>query len=207
MFDERENVELLLEVARCQGDRQQIAANMLDVFGSFKNILEAREEQLTAVNGIGHKTALAIKLVLNFMQKWQESAMEDRRVVKNTTEAKKYCQSLLLGCRNEQFYVICLDTRCRIIGQRKISDGSLGEVNAYPRIVAETALNYNAHSVLFCHNHPGGTNGPSWEDIQSTMTLKKLLSEIGVNVLDHIIVSGNETYSMTQNGDIPPVRR
>lgn len=207
MFDERENVELLLEVARCQGDRKQIAANMLDIFGSFKNILEAREEQLTAVNGIGTKTALAIKLVLNFMQKWQESAMEDRRVVKNTTEAKKYCQSLLLGCRNEQFYVICLDTRCRIIGQRKISEGSLGEVNAYPRIVAETALNYNAHSVLFCHNHPGGTNGPSWEDIQSTMTLKKLLNEIGVNVLDHIIVSGNETYSMTQNGDIPPVRR
>ena len=202
-FGENENVELLLEVARCPGDRGKIAAMLLDIFGSFKNILEAREEQLEAVDGIGPKTALAIKLVLNFMRKWQESAMEDSKAIKSTTEACKYCRSLLLGCRTEQFYVICLDARCRVIGQRKVSEGSLSEVNAYPRTVLETALNYNAHSVLFCHNHPGGTNHPSGEDIQSTFRLRNMLGGIGVNVLDHIIVSGNEAYSMMQHGDIP----
>ena len=205
-FAENENVELLLEAARCPGDREKTAQRLLDIFGSFKNILEAREEQLEAVDGIGPKTALAIKLVLNFMQKWQESAMEDRQVVKNTTEARKYCRSLLIGSRTEQFYAICLDAGCRIIGQRKISEGSLCEVNAYPRIVMETALNYNAHSVLFCHNHPGGTNHPSGEDIQSTMMLRKMLGEVGIHVLDHIIVAGNETYSMMQHGDLPPMR-
>lgn len=88
-------------------------------------------------------------------------------------------------------------------GERKVSEGSLSEVNAYPRIVIETALNYNAHSVLLCHNHPGGTNHPSGEDIQSTLRLRRTLSKIGVNVLDHIIVSGNDIYSMMQHGDIP----
>ena len=202
-FGENENVELLLEVARCPGDRGKIATLLLDIFGSFKNILEAREEQLEAVDGIGPKTAMAIKLVLNFMRKWQESAMEEGKSIKNTTEAGKYCRSLLLGNRTEQFYVVCLDSRCRIIGERKVSEGSLSEVNAYPRIVIETALNYNAHSVLLCHNHPGGTNHPSGEDIQSTLRLRRTLSEIGVNVLDHIIVSGNDIYSMMQHGDIP----
>lgn len=96
-FGENENVELLLEVARCPGDRGKIAALLLDIFGSFKNILEAREEQLEAVDGIGPKTAMAIKLVLNFMRKWQESAMEEGKSIKNTTEAGKYCRSLLLG--------------------------------------------------------------------------------------------------------------
>ena len=202
-FEENENVELLLEVARCPGNRQKTARMLLDIFGNFKNILEAREEQLEAVDGIGPKTALAIKLVLNFMRKWQESAMEDGKSIKNTTEAGKYCRSLLLGSRTEQFYVICLDARCRVIGQRMISEGTLGEVSAYPRIVMETALNYNANSVLFCHNHPGGTNHPSGEDIQSTMQLRKMLGEVGIHVLDHIIVFGNDIYSMMQHGDIP----
>ena len=205
-FGESDNVELLLEVARCPGDRKKIAQTLLDIFGSFKNILEAREEQLISVEGIGPKTALAIQLVLNFMRKWQESAMDEPQKIKNTTDACKYCQSLLLGKRIEQFYVVCLNARCQVIGNRRISEGSLAEVNAYPRIVMETALNYNAHSVIFCHNHPGGTNHPSGEDINSTIRLQNMLNDIGIHVLDHIIVSGYDTYSMIQHGDIGIIR-
>ena len=88
------------------------------------------------------------------------------------------------------------------MGRRKISEGSLSEVSAYPRVVMETALNYNAHSVLFCHNHPGGTCAPSAEDITSTLQLQKLLGGVGIMVLDHIIVAADRTYSMIQHGDI-----
>ena len=66
----------------------------------------------------------------------------------------------------------------------------------------ETALNYNAHSVLLCHNHPGGTCAPSQEDINSTVQLQKLLQGVNILVLDHIIVAGDKTYSMIQHGDI-----
>ena len=66
----------------------------------------------------------------------------------------------------------------------------------------ETALNYNAHSVLLSHNHPGGTCAPSPEDIASTKTLQRLLNGVGILVLDHIIVAGDRTYSMIQHGDI-----
>ena len=83
-----------------------------------------------------------------------------------------------------------------------ISEGSLSEVNAYPRMVMETALNYNAHSILLCHNHPGGTNYPSPEDIKSTLILQKLLNGVGILIVDHIIISGDEAYSMVQHGDI-----
>lgn len=206
-FDEQENVELLLEVARCPGDRETIAGKLLDIFGNFKNVLEAREEQLVSVSGIDSGTASAIQLILNFMRKWQEASMEEKKTIKNTSEACKYCQSLLIGKRIEIFYVICLNARCQVIGQRIVSEGSISEVNAYPRIVVETALNYNAHSVLFCHNHPGGTNYPSSEDIASTMKLQKILNEVGIHMLDHIIVSGYSTYSMVRSGDIDSVVR
>ena len=89
-----------------------------------------------------------------------------------------------------------------INGYQQISEGSLSEVSAYPRRVAEVALNLNAHSVLLCHNHPGGTSSPSPEDITSTLQLQRLLKGIGITLLDHIIVAGNATYSMVQHGDI-----
>ena len=103
--------------------------------------------------------------------------------------------SLLAGERLENFYVIALNAKCNVLGQRRISMGSLSEVSAYPRLVMETALNYNAHSILLCHNHPGGTCAPSPEDISSTLQLQRLLNGVGILVLDHIIVAGDKTYS------------
>ena len=111
-------------------------------------------------------------------------------------------KSLLMGERTERFYVIALNAQCKVTGRRKISEGSLSEVSAYPRLVLETALNYNAHSVLLCHNHPGGTCAPSPEDLASTLQLQRLLNGVGILLLDHIIVANDSTYSMVQHGDI-----
>ena len=127
-------------------------------------------------------------------------AVPDR--IGNSREAETYCLSLLAGERVENFYVIALNAKCNVLGRRRISTGSLAEVSAYPRLVMETALNYNAHSVLLAHNHPGGTCAPSPEDISSTIQLQRLLNGVGILVLDHIIVAGDQTYSMIQHSDI-----
>jgi len=201
-FNERETVELILEVALCPGDRERMTDILMDEFGSMKAILEAREEQLTKIRGIGKNTATTIRMVVPLLKAWEKASLSDPTRIGNTNEAERYCKSLLTGLRNEQFYVICLNSRCKILGQRRISEGSLSEVNAYPRIVIETALNYNAHSVIFCHNHPGGTNHPSQEDISTTIQMQQLLKEMQILVLDHIIVAGNECYSMVQHRDI-----
>lgn len=202
MFDELDSVGLLLDLARCPGDRMKLARKLLDEFGSLKGVLEAREEQLKNINGIGKRTTALIRMVVPFARTWERMAMENQDRIGNSRDAERYCKSLLMGLRHEQFYVICLNSSCRILGRKKISDGSLSEVNAYPRMVIETALNYNAHSILCCHNHPGGTNAPSAEDITSTLTLQRLLNGVGILLLDHIIVSGCDTYSMVRHGDI-----
>ena len=117
-------------------------------------------------------------------------------------EAKRYCRSLVSGLRNEQFHVICLNAGCYLLGEKLISEGSINEVNAYPRMIVETALNYNAYSVILCHNHPGGTNHPSQEDISATEIVNRLLRGIGIHILDHMVVSGYEVYSMAEHGDV-----
>lgn len=201
-FADHQILELLLFYANARGDTNPLAHTLLNTFGSLKGVLEARPEQLMQVKGIGERAATLISMVVPLTRVWHRCAMTQPKRIGNSREAEEYCLSILAGERMERFYVISLNAKCNVLGRRKISDGSLSEVSAYPRVVMETALNYNAHSILLCHNHPGGTCAPSQEDISSTLQLQRLLGGVGIVVLDHIIVAGDSTYSMIQHGDI-----
>ena len=201
-YEDHQILELLLFYANARGDTNPLAHQLLEEFGSLKGVLEARPEQLMTVKGIGKQQAVLISMVVPLTRVWHRCAMEAPTSIGNSREAENYCLSILAGERTERFYVISLNAKCNVLGRRKISEGSLSEVSAYPRLVMETALNYNAHSVLLCHNHPGGTCAPSPEDIASTLQLQRLLNGVGILVLDHIIVAGDRTYSMIQHGDI-----
>ena len=195
-------LETMLTAADVQGNIPAMINNLYDAFGSFKGILEARPFQLMQVPYVTEKAATMISMIAPLARVWERCNMEDPKRVTNAREAQAFSKFLLMGERTERFYVIALNAQCHVLGVRKISEGSLSEVSAYPRSVAETALNYNAHSVLFCHNHPGGTCAPSAEDITSTLQLQRMLNSMNILVVDHIIVAGSNTYSMPQHGDI-----
>ena len=200
-FSDYEILQLLISYTG--GEKSaKLAEKLLDTFGSLKGVLEARPEQLQMVRGIGARTASLIGMMIPMVQTWTRLCQQVPDRIGNSREAENYCLSLLAGERLENFYVIALNAKCNVLGRRKISTGSLSEVSAYPRLVLETALNYNAHSVLLSHNHPGGTCAPSPEDISSTLQLQRLLNGVGILVLDHIVVAGDRTYSMIQHGDI-----
>ena len=201
-YEDHQIMELLLFYANARGDTNPLAHQLLEEFGSLKGVLEARPEQLMTVKGIGKQQAVLISMVVPLTRVWHRCAMTVPDRIGNSREAENYCLSILAGERTERFYVISLNAKCNVLGRRKISEGSLSEVSAYPRMVMETALNYNAHSVLLCHNHPGGTCAPSPEDIASTIQLQQLLNGVGIMLLDHIIVANDSTYSMIQHGDI-----
>ena len=201
-FSDIQILELLLFYGRARGDTNPVAHDLLETFGSLKGVLEADVSQLMKVKGVGEESATLIGMVRPLVQVWKKCQMTDRSTLQKCTDALLYCQSLLSGMRVEKFYVICLDAGCRVLGEKRVSEGSLTEVAAYPRLVVQAALDYNAHSVILCHNHPGGTSRPSSEDIRSTALLKKLLQEMGITLADHIIVAGDSAYSMAQNGDM-----
>jgi DNA repair protein RadC len=201
-FQDHEILELLLFYAHARGDTNGLAHELLNAFGSLKAVLEARPEQLMTVKGIGKEAAVLITMAVPLTKVWHRCALTLPDRIGNSRDAEHFCLSLLAGERTERFYVVSLNAQCNVLGQRKISEGSLTEVSAYPRMVMETALNYNAHSVLLCHNHPGGTCAPSVEDVTSTLQLQHLLASVGILLLDHIIVAGERTYSMVQHGDI-----
>ena len=201
-FAPHEVLELLLFYGRARGDVNPTAHALLDAFGSLKGVMEARPEQLMTVSGVGEESATLISLMLPLWRRYTACVLEEKQRIENRRQAQTYCLALLSGLRTEHFYLIALSADAQVLGRRLVAEGSLSEVNAYPRTVVEAALNYNAHSVILCHNHPGGSAQPSQADIDTTLILQELLSALGVTLLDHMVVAGDEAYSMMQHGDL-----
>lgn len=181
---------------------EEIVAKLVDRFGNVQNAIYADVEEYANVDFINRKTFDILTSIVSFARITVKSANDVDRALRNSDLAANYCKGLLLGEKREMFYCICLNARCMPIGKRLVSIGSLSEVSAYPRTIAETALSYNAHAVILTHNHPGGTFGPSREDVDSTIQIQRLLKALGVMLLDHFIIANNEAYSMVQHGDI-----
>lgn len=201
-FAPHETLELLLFYARARGDVNPLAHELLDSFGSIKGVLEARPEQLMAVKGVGEETATLLSLIVPQFRKYQECVCAERKLLRNRVAAEEYCAALLAGRRTERFYVISISSAMTVLGQRAVGEGSLNEVPAYPRLVVETALNYNAFGVVLCHNHPGGIAEPSPDDVAVTQNIEAVLGHLGIRLIDHIIVAGAATYSMSLHGQL-----
>lgn len=200
-FAPHEVLELLLFYTRARGNVNPLAHRLLEVFGSLKGVLEAPVEQLMAVEGVGEETASLLAMTVPLFRRYEMCLCQETQKLKHFRDVESYCRALLTGLRKERFYIICINSQMKVLGQRIIAEGDLSEVLAYPRLVVETALNQNAYGVILCHNHPGGEAVPSIGDVDVTISLEALLAKLGVCLLDHVIVADGKTYSMAQHKD------
>ncbi len=201
-FAPHEVLELLLCYAIPQKNVNPLAHDLLNHFGSLHGVFEATPEQLQQVEGIGPYAATFLHLVLPLNRRIESSRMGEKPSLKSQSEALAFCSNLMSTLKHEHFYLLALNAQMQLLGTALIGKGSLSQVPAYPRIAVEAALKYNAHSVILCHNHPGGSISPSEADLHSTQRLVEVLAGVEVLVIDHIIVAGNQTSSMVQMGYI-----
>lgn len=200
-FAPHEVLELLLFYARARGDVNPLAHRLLDTFGSLRGVLETPADQLCAVDGVGEETATFLSMMVPVFRRYEMCLCEEKKCLRNYRDVEEYCHALLTGLRKERLYVICVSIRMHVLGCRMVCEGSVMEVNAYPRMVVETALNHNAYGVILCHNHPGGDAIPSRADKEATIELEKVLSALDIALLDHLIIADEGNYSMAKNGD------
>ncbi len=122
----------------------------------------------------------------------------------NTSEAAaEYLVPLMAGRSEEVFYVICLDSRLRILYPALISEGTVKDAFVHPRHVVEAAVRHKAAVVILAHNHPAGTVKPSNHDHALTRRLVQALGGIDIKVVDHVIVAGEQFYSFSREGTLP----
>lgn len=143
--------------------------------------------------GIGQAKACEIKAAFEIGRRWLARQGGPLLQVRSSRDVANHYMPLLAGKKREQFQVILLDRKNRIMRDIMISQGSLTASIVHPREVFNPAVRDSAAAVIFVHNHPSGDPQPSQEDHSLTARLVKAGDVLGIPVLDHIIV-GRDTY-------------
>lgn len=198
-FSEHEVLELLLTYAIPQKDVNPLAHELVARFGSLSGVLDADEEELVRVNGVGRNAALLLSLMPQLMRYYQRNALGEKPIITNLKQAYAYCAPLFMGARQEHLYMICLNKSGQVLHVTLMHTGTVDQVALYPRIVVQTALRHGAHAVLLAHNHPSGNREPSYADRKATADVTAALSVMDISLVDHMVFSGAEAYSMIRN--------
>lgn len=199
-FEPHQVLELILFYSIPRKDTNEIAHRLVEKFGGFSQVLDAPIEELEKVEGVGHQSAVLIKLFRSSYRYYQVEITSTKNEMLNTEQCGKYLMARMNGKKNEEVYLLCLDGRRKLINCVKIDEGSVRAVVLSNDKVLRTAITNNAASVILAHNHPGAFAVPSGEDVDVTKHLAKILMSAGVCLLDHIVVSDTEYVSLVASG-------
>ena len=173
----------------------QLARHILSRYG-WKGLKEKPLKELMRIKGLGKAKATTIKALLELAnrlnnERFSRPVLDSPRrvvdVVWDIAEKKK-----------EYFLVLYLNARNELLSREEISVGTLEESLVHPREVFRPVFTLPASSLILVHNHPSGDPEPSNQDIIITRRLKEVADLIGVDILDHIIVSSGGYVSLKE---------
>ena len=199
-FKDHEILELLLYYCVRQRDTNALAHKMLKEYGTLHDLLEAHPRDIARRCKVSINTATLISLCVPLARRYMNGKWGERPVLNSSFKAGEYAMTLFAGRIYEAFFAICLDSQNRVNHAALVHEGTINEAPVYPRLIVETALRHKASSVILAHNHPGGSLKPSVADIEVTKKIYAALKSISINVVDHIIVAGQNYTSFAEHG-------
>ncbi|MGC1571498.1 MAG: DNA repair protein RadC [Pseudolabrys sp.] len=189
-----ELLELVLFRAIPQRDVKPLAKDLIARFGSFPEVIAAPPARLAEIKGIGDAAITELKLVHAAASRLAHGQVQKRPVLSSWSSVIDYCRTAMAFADKEQFRVLFLDKRNRLIADELQQVGTIDHTPDYPREVVKRALELSATALILVHNHPSGDPTPSHADIQMTQTIIDVARPLGIAVHDHIVV-GKEGHA------------
>jgi DNA repair protein RadC len=177
------NEELLASLAG-----RPAATRLMGKFGGLSSLAQASFADLQQVPGVGPSKAAAIRSAFLLAQRLVRETYPDAPVVDSPERVAGLLREEYRPMNVENFHVLCLNTRRRLISADLIAQGTLDSVLVHPREVFALAMTRRASAVILVHNHPSGDPSPSEADIRLTRELIQVGRLIKIEVLDHAIV-------------------
>jgi DNA repair protein RadC len=197
---DHELLEMVLFLALPRRDTKPIARALLARFGSFANAIAAPLHELREVEGLGEAGAAALRTVQAAALRLARAEVMDQPVLNNWDRLLSYLTVALTRERVEQFRVLFLDTRNRLIADEAQARGTVNHTPVYPREVVKRALELQATALILVHNHPSGDPTPSRADLEMTQEIKAAAGSLGIVLHDHLVVGNGRHLSFRREG-------
>jgi DNA repair protein RadC len=199
-FDDYELLELILFQALPRIDTKPIAKALLAKFETLAEVVAAPVEKLTTVKGIGPSAAQHLKILQQVSIRIGKSSVINRPVLSSWNALLDYCRAAMQFEGREQFRVLFLDRKNRLLADEVMGRGTVDRAPVYPREIVRRALVHEATAIILVHNHPSGDPTPSRQDITLTASIIETAKAINVVVHDHLIVGREDVASFKMLG-------
>lgn len=195
-----ELLEILLGAAIPRRDVKPLAKQLIARFGDLAGVFTASPADLTAEKGVGDVAASILKAVQASALHLQKAGLSEKPLISSWDQLSAYLRSAMGREKVEQFRVLFLDTRNRLILDEVLQRGTVNHTPVYPREVVRRALDVGATALILAHNHPSGDVTPSRADIEMTEKIVTAAKALEIVVHDHVIVGASETFSFRERG-------
>ncbi|MHA6299407.1 RadC family protein [Devosia sp. CAU 1758] len=167
----------------------ETAGKLMSQFGSIAEVLAANPKRLEEIPGIGSATTRVLGVTLQATQMLASCRIrDDRPLLSSSSQLHDYLHVMMAHLPIEQFRIIFLDKRNRLIADEVQQSGTIDHTPVYPREVIKRSLELSASALILAHNHPAGDPTPSTADIRMTNEIKTVARSLGIEVHDHVIV-------------------
>lgn len=194
-LEDYEVLELLLGYALPRRDTKPLAKAVLKEFGSLRGALAASRSDLEKIPGIGKGISTFWTLWQEFWSRSEQSDLPEKVILNTPEKVVRLARSRINFLRREEFWIILVDNKNRLISFERVSEGIVDQAAVYPRVIIARALALEAGGIILAHNHPGGDPQPSKQDIELTKKVQQIAAELNLRILDHVIVAEDNYFS------------
>lgn len=200
---ESELLAIILRTGTKDKNAVDVAGDVLKL-GKFPRIgllglYDSTMEELLAIKGVGPVKAIKLKALTELSMRMHRACAKEGFIASSPRTVADYFMEDMRHLENECVVLACFDSKGQMICHRRLSEGSVNASLVSPRSVFIESLRCNSVYIILLHNHPSGDPSPSDEDIELTNVLEHLGKELGVRLMDHIVIGDNRYFSFNEN--------
>ncbi|CAH58376.1 DNA repair protein radC-like protein [Ehrlichia ruminantium] len=190
-----EILEVILYSSYPRKDVKPLAKRLIKHFGTFAKVFFADFNQLKEVPGIGEASASAIFCVREALGRILREDIKSGIIINEWQKLIEYLRIKIGNGNIENFHILYLNTKFKLLADEIQDVGTVNQTPLYIREVIKKSLLLGATSIIIAHNHPSGDATPSKADIEVTNQLAIACHNMGITLIDHVIVTSNTHYS------------
>ncbi len=200
-LSERELLALVIGSGAATASAGALAERVLSLAdGRLRDLGRVDQDRLTAISGIGMAMAARIVAAIELGKRVAAARTVREEPITGPRDVHGLFAPSMAHLPHEEFHVLLLDAQNAPICQRQVTRGILDASLIHPREVFRDAIVLRAAALILVHNHPSGNPEPSAEDLRVTRQLSSAGDQLGIPVLDHIIVAGKDFSSLAGRG-------